>query len=146
MGNDVAKRQHKAVSPPVQDPGLNIELWQADADAQRDDDIGAGPISSLFNSVVQLLGLILTAMRTRQNISHHYQSLESSFAALFFWGTDLDVSQGELDETLLDSPQLRDTCLLVLVSIGELITSCMLFLLLSLRCGVADLPQQSLAC
>jgi hypothetical protein len=35
------------------------------------------------------------------------------------------VSRGELDEVLQDSTQLRDTCLLVLVSIGQFIVSCM---------------------
>ncbi|KAF1912800.1 hypothetical protein BDU57DRAFT_589640 [Ampelomyces quisqualis] len=121
--NTVAKRQQNAASPPFQNIGRSIERWQADTNTQKDDDIGVGPIGSLFDSIVELLGFILTSMRKRPSISRHYQSLESSSAALFFWGTDLDVSQGELDEALHDSLQLRDTCLLVLVSIGELITN-----------------------
>jgi hypothetical protein len=38
---------------------------------------------------------------------------------------DFGVLQGELDEVLQGSAQLRDTCLLVLISVGRLISSCM---------------------
>lgn len=129
-----------------QDTGLSIALWQADADTQKKHDIGVGPIGSLYNPIVELLGLILTSMRTQTSVSRHYQPLESISAALFFWGTDLNVSQGELDEALHDSLQLRDTCLLVLVSIGELIMSCMHSISQLSLLGVANLGQQWFDC
>ncbi|OAL51019.1 hypothetical protein IQ07DRAFT_537378 [Pyrenochaeta sp. DS3sAY3a] len=82
-----------------------------------------GPIGSLFNSLLELLGLILIDIRTQPDISEHHQSLESSCAAFLFWGTDHGVSQGDLDEALQDSAQLRDTCLMALTSIGQFLTS-----------------------
>jgi hypothetical protein len=107
----------------VDDVGASIERWQADTVVRKDHETGTGPIGSLFNSLVELLGLVLIDIKTKPAMSQHYQSLESSSAALFFWGTDLGVSRGELDEVLQDSTQLRDTCLLVLVSIGQFLVS-----------------------
>jgi hypothetical protein len=109
----------------TEDVSGSIERWQADTSLGQDDENGVGLIGSLFNSLIELLGLLLIDMRTQPKVSRQYASLESSAAALFFWGSDLDVSRGELDDELHDSPQLRDTCLLVLVSIGQFITSCM---------------------
>ncbi|KAF2831819.1 hypothetical protein CC86DRAFT_143902 [Ophiobolus disseminans] len=100
-----------------------IERWQAGTIVRKTDETGAGPIGSLFNSLIELLGLILIDMKLRSNVSEHYRSLESSSAALFFWGMDFNVSQGELDEALRDSPELRDTCLMVLASIAHFTTS-----------------------
>lgn len=134
------------MSPQSQDTGTSIELWQADTSTQEKHVIGVGPVGSLYSSIVELLGLTLTSMRTQTSVSRHYQPLESISAALFFWGTDLNVSQGELDEAIRDSPQLRDTCLLVLVSIGELITSCMHLALQSSLLVVANLGQQLFDC
>lgn len=85
------------------------------------------------------LRLWIIDMRTQPNMSRHYHSLESSSAALFFWGTDLGASQGELDEVLQDSTQLRDTCLLVLVSIGRFMISCMWLITNLLPHLVADM-------
>ncbi|KAH8719537.1 hypothetical protein GQ44DRAFT_775237 [Phaeosphaeriaceae sp. PMI808] len=107
----------------VEDVGVNIERWQADTVVQKDHETGTGPIGLLFNSLIELLRFILIDIKKRLNMSEHYQSLESSSAALFFWGADLGVARGELDEALQDSSQLRDTCLLVLVSIGQFIIS-----------------------
>ncbi|PVH94363.1 hypothetical protein DM02DRAFT_478753, partial [Periconia macrospinosa] len=95
---------------------------QAATVVRKDEEIEGGPIGLLFNSILEVLRLILIDMKTRLNIPQLYQSLESSSAAFFFWGTDMGVSRGELDEVLQDSPELRDTCLLVLVSIGQFIT------------------------
>jgi hypothetical protein len=72
-------------------------------------------------------------------MSRNYQSLESSCAALFFWDTDLGVARGELDEVLQDSVQLRDVCLMVLVSIGHLLISCMSLIPKSSAYQIADL-------
>jgi hypothetical protein len=123
----------------VEDVGASIERWQADAVGRKDYETGTGPIGSLFNSITELLGLILVDTRKRSNMSQHYQSLESSSAALFFWGTDLGVARGELDEVLQDSAELRDTCLLVLVSIGHFMISCMCLIPHSLTHHFADL-------
>jgi hypothetical protein len=109
----------------VEDVGVSIERWQADTVVRKDHETGTGPVGSLFNSLIEMLGLILIDIKIRPDMSRHHQSLESSTAALFFWGTDLGVARGELDEVLQDSSELRDTCLLALVSIGKFIISCM---------------------
>jgi hypothetical protein len=83
-----------------------------------------GPIGSLFRSLIETLGLITIEIRLQSNIAQHYGSLESSCAALFFWGTDLGLLRGDLDDMLQDSPQLRDTCLTVLVSISQFVSTC----------------------
>jgi hypothetical protein len=116
---DSSKPNRKAWA--ADDVGLSIERWQADNVARKDHEAGTGLIASLFSSLIEVVGLVLLDMKTRPDTSRHYQSLESSSAALFFWGTDFGVSQGELDEELQDSVQLRDTCLLVLVSIAQFI-------------------------
>jgi hypothetical protein len=121
------------------DVGVNIERWQADTIVRKDHDSGTGPVGLLFNSVIELLRLILIDMKTRPTMSRNYQSLESSCAALFFWDTDLGVARGELDEVLQDSVQLRDVCLMVLVSIGHLLISCMSLIPKSSAYQIADL-------
>jgi hypothetical protein len=129
----------------IEDVGASIERWQADTVVRKDHETGTGPIGSLFNSLVEVLGLMLVDLKARPDMSQHYQSLESSSAALFFWGTDLDVSRGELDEVLQDSTQLRDTCLLVLASIGQFIVSCTSNVKV-IRFLVADPTQPLFAC
>jgi hypothetical protein len=83
-----------------------------------------GILGSLFKSLTETLGLILIEVRNQSDITRHYTSLESTCATLFFWGTDLGLSRGELDDMLQDSPQLRDTCLAVLVSISQFVSTC----------------------
>jgi hypothetical protein len=98
----------------VEDVGVSIERWQADTVVRKDHETGTGPVGSLFNSLIEMLGLILIDIKIRPDMSRHHQSLESS-----------TVARGELDEVLQDSSELRDTCLLALVSIGKFIISCM---------------------
>lgn len=130
----------------VKDVGLSIKQWQADTVARKDQETGMGPIGLLFNSIIDLLRLILIDMKTQPDLSQHYQSLESSSAALFFWGTELGVSRGELDEMLQNSEELRDTCLLVIVSIGQFIISGTCLIPKSLPHLVANLTQHLFAC
>ncbi|EUC45203.1 hypothetical protein COCMIDRAFT_47993, partial [Bipolaris oryzae ATCC 44560] len=92
-----------------------------------------GPIESLSRSLIETLGLILTEVRIYLDRAPHYSSLESSCAALFFWDTDLGLSRGELDDMLQDSPQLRDTCLTVLVSISQFVSTSLICLISSER-------------
>jgi hypothetical protein len=83
-----------------------------------------GPIGSLSKSLIETLGHILMEVRMQPDMAQHYGSLESSCAALFFWSNDLGLPQGELDDMLQDSPQLRDTCLTVLLSISQFASTC----------------------
>jgi hypothetical protein len=108
-----------------EDVSVSMERWKT-ATLGRDYNAvepGIGPIALLFSDIFEVLRLILTDMETRPSIAKHHKSLESSSATLFFWGNDFGVLQGELDEALQDSFELRDTCLLVLVSIGKLVAA-----------------------
>lgn len=100
-----------------------------------------GPIGSLFRSLMETLGLILIEVRIQSDIAQHYGSLESSCAALFFWGADLGLSRGELDDMLQDSPQLRDTCLTVLVSISQFVSTCTWIIHNPLYCAITNVEQ-----
>lgn len=101
-------------------------------DTLRNDELyERGPIGSLSRSLIETLGLILIEVRTRSDGALQYGSLESSCAALFFWDTDLGLSRGELDDMLQDSPQLRDTCLTVLVSISQFVSTSLIHLISS---------------
>lgn len=102
----------------------SIQHWQADTSLGKAYGVATGPIGLLFNSILEFLGLVLVDMKTQSTIPAHYQPLETISATLFFWGTDLEVTQGELDESLRDSTELRDTCLMVLISIGQYLTCC----------------------
>jgi hypothetical protein len=83
-----------------------------------------GLLGSLFKSLTETLGLILVEVRNQSDMTRHYTSLESTCATLFFWDTDLGLSGGELDDVLQNSLQLRDTCLAVLVSISQSVSTC----------------------
>jgi hypothetical protein len=107
---------------------VSVSMKRCKADTLGGDDhameTGIGIIGLLFSHIVEVLRLILIDMESRPSIAKHHQSLESSSATLFFWGNDLGVSQGGLDKALQDSSELHDTCLLVLVSIGQLVAAC----------------------
>lgn len=123
-------RSRITTSPPISEvdiPGNDNSGVKEASAATRTDALllEAGPIGSLFTSIIGLLKLILIDIENEPDMSQHYQSLESISAALFFWGTDLRVRQGELDEELQNSIELRDTCLMVLVSIGQFLCTCM---------------------
>ena len=83
-----------------------------------------GLLGSLFKSLAETLALILNDATSQSSMAGHYGSLESSCATLFFWGDDLGLLRGELDGMLRDSPQLRNTCLAVLVSISRFVCTC----------------------
>ncbi|KAJ5026852.1 hypothetical protein PSV08DRAFT_389873 [Bipolaris maydis] len=101
-------------------------------DTLRNDELHErGPIGSLSRSLIETLGLILIEVRTHSDSALHYGSLESSCAALFFWDIDLGLSRGDLDDMLQDSPQLRDTCLTVLVSISQFVSTSLIHLISS---------------
>lgn len=109
------------LQPDELSPAEGIKLWQSGANQYSNETTSTGIISALFDGVVSSLKLILLNLKTTAKEQQHYRSLESLSAALLFWGTDLEVSQGELDISLQHSLSLRDIVLAVLISIGETI-------------------------
>jgi len=83
-----------------------------------------GILGSLFRSLTQTLGLIMKEVRSQSSEARHYNSLEATCAALLFWGNDLGLPQGKLDDKLQYSPHLRGTCITVLVSIARFVSTC----------------------
>jgi len=83
-----------------------------------------GILGSLFRSLTETLGLIVNEVKSQPSAASYYVSLESTCAALFFWGNDLGLSRDSLDNMLQYSPQLRGTCMAVLVSISHFVISC----------------------
>ncbi|KAI4663898.1 uncharacterized protein J4E88_010748 [Alternaria novae-zelandiae] len=92
-----------------------------------------GILGSLFRSLTETLGLIMKEFRSQHSDARHYISLESTCATLLFWGTDLGLPRGELDDALQGSPQLRNTCLAVLVSISRFVSTSLMHLVISER-------------
>ncbi|KAI4674782.1 uncharacterized protein J4E84_010388 [Alternaria hordeiaustralica] len=90
-----------------------------------------GILGSLFKSLTETLGLIMKEFRSQSSDAAHYISLESTCATLLFWGTDLGLPRGELDDVLQGSPQLRNTCLAVLVSISRFVSTSLINLVIS---------------
>ncbi|KAI4606938.1 hypothetical protein J4E83_009849 [Alternaria metachromatica] len=90
-----------------------------------------GILGSLFRSLTETLGLIMKELRSQSSDAEHYISLESTCATLLFWGNDLGLPRGELDDVLQGSPQLRDTCLAVLVSISRFVSTSLIHLVIS---------------
>lgn len=132
-----------AATPPSQQVGTqnrSVGSVRESSTDPRDDTLSfeEGPIGSLFNSLLEFLGLILIDIKTQPDMSEHQQSLESSCAAFLFWGTDLRVSRGELDEALQDSAELRDICLMALISIGQFVISCRYLIPMQLLYRIAD--------
>jgi len=89
-----------------------------------------GILGSLFRSLTQTLGLIVKEVRSQSSEARHYNSLEATCAALLFWGNDLGLPQGKLDDKLRYSPHLRGTCITVLVSIARSVSTC--------KCSVSE--------
>jgi hypothetical protein len=81
--------------------------------------ISSGVIAGLFNGLLEFLKFLLRHFREYDPESRHYRPLERSSTALLFWGSDLNVSHGDLDVALQHSGGLRDTVLTVLISIAE---------------------------
>lgn len=99
-----------------------IETWQAVTAAKVESSGAIGLIGSLFDGLLTSLQQVLRLLSSASCPIPHYQTLERSAAALLFWGNDHDVSGGELDERLQHSRLLRDTVLMILISIGELVS------------------------
>jgi hypothetical protein len=96
-----------------------IKIWQSSANEELESTVSTGIIGTLFDGLLQFLKSILKTLQKCQPKSADRGKLENSLAALFFWGRDLGVSNGELDMKLQHSPRLRDTVLSLLISIGE---------------------------
>ncbi|KAH7082204.1 hypothetical protein FB567DRAFT_562041 [Paraphoma chrysanthemicola] len=90
-----------------------------------------GPVASLSRPLIETLGLLLSYVRMKPDMASYCNSLESSCAALFFWSDDLGMSRGDLDDVLQNSPQLRNTCLAVLVSISQFVSTSLIRLISS---------------
>ena len=100
-----------------------------------------GILGALFRSTTQLLGLIMKEVRSQSSEARHYNSLEATCAALLFWGNDLGLPQGKLDDKLQYSPHLRGTCITVLVSIARFVSACKCMMLRKLH-GSTTNPEQ----
>jgi hypothetical protein len=79
-------------------------------------------IGSLFDGLMICLKTVLYHIRRSSPEPLYYRSLEKSAAALLFWGGDHGVSHGDLDKALQHSGFLRDTVLMVLTSIGDILS------------------------
>lgn len=106
------KHNDKKPQPLALDTVQNIELQES------------GILGSLFRCLTETLGLIMKDVKSQPSEARHYVSLESTCAALFFWGNDLGLPGGKLDDMLQCSPQLRSTCLTVLISISRFVSTC----------------------
>ena len=83
-----------------------------------------GVLGSLFTSLLETLGPIMEEVRSQSSEARYYNSLEATCATLLFWGNDLGLPQGKLDDKLQYSPHLRGTCITVLVSIARFVSTC----------------------
>ncbi|KAI4702901.1 hypothetical protein J4E81_001774 [Alternaria sp. BMP 2799] len=90
-----------------------------------------GILGSLFRSLIETMGLIMKEVKSQCSEAGHYVSLESTCAALLFWGNDLGLPQGKLDDKLQYSPHLRDTCITVLVSIARFVSTSLIGLVMT---------------
>ncbi|KAI4912236.1 uncharacterized protein J4E92_010087 [Alternaria infectoria] len=117
--SSVKKEEDEDSQPLALDTVQNVELQEL------------GILGSLFRSLTETLGLIMKEFRSQHSDDRYYISLESTCATLLFWGTDLGLPRGELDDVLQDSPQLRDTCLAVLVSISRFVSTSLIHLVVS---------------
>jgi hypothetical protein len=97
-------------------------FWQVKTDGIDEVGIANCIIGSLFDGLMGCLKAVLDHTRQSRPEPPHYWSLEKSAAALLFWGSDHGVSHGNLDRALKHSRLLRDTVLLVLTSIGDLLS------------------------
>jgi hypothetical protein len=96
--------------------------WPTKADVRDRFGISTCIIGSLFDGLLSFLKAVLHDVKQCRPEPPHYRSLEKSAAALLFWGSDHGVSNGALDKDLQHSSLLRDTVLLVLTSIGDLLS------------------------
>jgi hypothetical protein len=78
-------------------------------------------IAQFFGAILISLRVIIKRSKTESPEPPCYQSLERSAATLIIWGGDHDVSHGGLDNYLQHPGCLRDTVLLTLISIGDIL-------------------------
>jgi hypothetical protein len=103
-------------------PKRKIEAWCAIADETYETGNAPGIIGSLFDGLIVYLRGMLRDIVQHDVPPMTYGLVERSATSLLFWGLDHGISQGDLDKSLQHSPVLRDTVLLVLISIGELLS------------------------
>jgi len=96
-----------------------IREWQVTATPGSEAAVSTAVIATLFDGILGFFTLLLRDCKEHRSDSSEYRSLEKNAAALFFWGRDHGVSQGDLDMALQYSHCLRDTVLAVLVSLGQ---------------------------
>ncbi|KAF2438858.1 hypothetical protein P171DRAFT_370916 [Karstenula rhodostoma CBS 690.94] len=100
----------------------DIRKWQIQAYDGAEANASRAIISTLYDGSMSVLKAILEHTKKEPTEHSRYPFLERSLAALFFWGRDHGVSQGELDAALQFSHRLRDTVLTLLVSLGDLLS------------------------
>ncbi|KAH7071121.1 hypothetical protein BKA63DRAFT_67376 [Paraphoma chrysanthemicola] len=99
-----------------------IETWQSGLCSKDEVELQTGIIGSLYNSLMNSLRGLLHDLNKHGFNSRHYRTIEKYAAALLFWGDDHGISQGQLDMALQSALFLRDTVLLVLISLGEFLS------------------------
>ena len=103
-------------------PQRKVEIWRAITDETYETGNTPGIIGSLFDGLIAYLQGMLREIVQPDVEPITYGLLERGATSLLFWGLDHGVSQGDLDRSLQHSALLRDTILLVLISIGELLS------------------------
>lgn len=98
----------------------NIQQWQISTCEDNELALPTATISALYNGIVGFLKVVTDNARKNEPCPSYFSTLEQAVAALFFWGRDFGVPQGELDTALQFSNRLRDTVLTILASLGEL--------------------------
>ncbi len=103
-------------------PQRKVETWRAVTDETYETGNASGIIESLFDGLIAYLQGMLREIVQPDVEPITYGLLERSATSLLFWGLNHGISQGDLDRSLQHSTLLRDTVLLVLISIGELLS------------------------
>ncbi|PSN61666.1 hypothetical protein BS50DRAFT_533540 [Corynespora cassiicola Philippines] len=105
----------------VENRNENIKRWQLSACYGDDTTVSASVISAIYDGLMISFKTVLAEARHERPEPQYLLSLEQCIAALFFWGQDFSVLQGELDTRLQYSHRLRETVLTVLVSLADLL-------------------------
>ncbi|CAI6342535.1 unnamed protein product [Periconia digitata] len=106
----------------VSDRSGNIRAWQMTAQHGNESAVSTAIIAALFDSLIAFLQTILHQAKKEDAVPSYLAPLLDNMAALHFWGLDFGVSQGDLDMALQYSHRLRDTVLIILVSVGDLLS------------------------
>jgi hypothetical protein len=104
------------------DPQKKIERWQIESFVEDNSDALTGIVGSLFDGLTSSLQAVLHSLQKCDPEHPQLRPFERSAAALLFWGSDHGVPSGGLDRALQHSRNIRDTVLLVLISIGDLLS------------------------